>query len=174
MKREQKQRIIGELAQTITRCSAGVFTDYKGLSMAEQTALRRRLRELGIDYRVVKNTLARFAAREAGRDFLAPSFEGTVAIAFGYGNEMAPAKAVFDYIRGSDSILAIRGGFLADRLLTSEEVEALAKIPSREVLLAQVVAAVQAPLAALLNCFTSPLRDVIGIINARIKQLEVG
>ncbi len=173
MNRKQKQQAIDALAEAVAKCSAGVFTDYKGLPVAEQIALRRRLSKLGIEYRVVKNTLARFAVKKAGRDFLAASFEGPVAIAFGYGDVMAPAKALVEYSRSSDSTLGIRGGFLADRLLTPEEVQALAIIPPREVLLAQVAAGMQAPIVALLNCFASPLRDITGILKARIKQLEV-
>ena len=170
--REQKQQAIDALAEAIAKCSSGVFTDYKGLPVAEQIVLRRRLRKLGIEYRVVKNTLARFAVKKAGRDFLASSFEGPVAIAFGYDDVVAPAKALVEYNRSSDSTLAIKGGFFADRLLTPEEVQELAILPPREILLSQVAAGMQAPIVALLNCFVSPLRDITGILNARIKQLE--
>ena len=174
MRREQKVRIVGELKEAISRCSLGVLTDYQGLSASEITVLRRKLRQLGIEYRVVKNTLARLAAEKADKDFLSGNFEGPVAIAFGYGDVVEPARALLDYINSSDTTLSIRSGFLGNRLLTSEEVKTLAKIPSREVLLAQVMSGMQAPIAALLNCLTSPLRDTIGILQNRIKQLEGG
>jgi large subunit ribosomal protein L10 len=170
--REQKEQVVDELKEAISRCSSGVLTDYKGLSNAELTLLRRRLRELGIEYRVVKNTLARFAAKNAGKDFLAGSFEGPVAIAFGYGDVIEPAKAIMAYMRASDSILSIKGGFLGDRLLSQEDVKSLATIPSREVLIAQVLAGMQAPITGLVNCFAHPLREFSGILQARIKQLE--
>jgi len=170
--RERKVQTIDELKEAMAKCSAGVLTDYQGLSASELTVLRRKLRELGIEYRVVKNTLARFAAERAGKDFLISSFEGPVAIAFGYGKVVEPAKALLDYIRSSNSTLAIRGGFLADRLLTQDEVKTLATIPSREILLAQILAGMQGSISALLNCLAHPLREINGILQARIKQLE--
>lgn len=173
MNRQQKAQAVDELKETITRCSVGVLTNYQGLSAGEMTVLRRKLRQLGIEYRVVKNTLARFAAKKAGKDFLTDSFEGPVAIALGYGDITEPARALVDYIRGANSTLAIRGGFLADRLLSPEDVKTLATLASREVLLAQLLAGMQGPIVALLNCLANPLRDVIGILQARIKQLEV-
>ena len=174
MRREQKVRIVDELKEAMSRCSLGVLTDYQGLSASELTILRRKLRQLNIEYRVVKNTLARFAAENADKGFLSSKFEGPVAIAFGYGDVIEPAKALLDYINSSDTNLSSRSGFLGDRLLTSEEVKTLAKIPSREVLLAQVISGMQAPIVALLNCLTSPLRDTIGVLQNRIKQLEGG
>lgn len=173
MNRQQKVQTVDEIKEAIAKCSVGVLTNYQGLSAAEMVVLRRKLRQLGIEYRVVKNTLARFAAEKAGKGFLAGSFEGQVAIVFGYGDITEPARALLDYIRSSNSTLAIRGGFLSDRLLTPEDVSTLATIASREVLLAQLLAGMQGPIAALINCLANPLRDVIGILQARIKQLEV-
>ncbi len=172
MNREQKVKVISELAEVMARCNAGVLTNYQGLSAAELTTLRRKLRELGIEYRVVKNTLARFAAEKAGRDFLAASFEGTTAIAFSYGDEVELAKALANHIRSSDSVLTIKGGFLADRLLTQEDVNTLAELPPRGVLISQILAGMQSPITALVNCLAYPLREITGTLQARIKQLE--
>ncbi len=172
MSREQKIRIVDELKEVITGCSAAVLTDYQGLSASELTVLRRKLRELNVEYRVVKNTLARFAAEKADKDFLVGSFEGPIAIAFGYGDVAEPARAINDYIKGSDSPLNIKGGFLGDRLLTADEVGRLAKLPPREVLIAQVLAGMQAPITNLVSCLSSPLRGFMGVLQSRIKQLE--
>ncbi len=172
MKREQKARIVEDLKEAIAKCSSGILTDYKGLSNAELTILRRRLRELGIEYRVVKNTLARFAAEKSGKDFLVSSFEGPVAIAFGYDDMTQPAKALVSYIRSSESVLRMKGGFLGDSLLNQDDVKSLAGVPAREVLLAQMLAGMQSPIVALANCFAHPLREFSGILQARIKQLE--
>jgi large subunit ribosomal protein L10 len=174
MRREQKMQIVDELKESISKCSLGILTDYQGLSATEITAMRRKLRQMGIEYRVVKNTLARFAAEKAGKDFLSGSFEGPVAVAFGYGDIIEPARALLNYINSSDTAMSIRSGFLGDRLLTSEEVKTLAKIPSREVLLAQLVSGMQAPITALLNCLNSPIRGTIAVLQNRIKQLEGG
>jgi len=172
MAREEKVRIVDELREAIAGCSAAVLTDYQGLSASELDVLRRKLRELSIEYRVVKNTLARFAAEKADKDFLVGSFEGPVAIAFGYGDVAEPARAINDYIKGSDSPMSIKGGFLGDRLLTADEVGRLAKLPSWEVLIAQVLAGMQSPITSLVGCLSSPLQGFIGVLQSRIKQLE--
>ncbi len=137
MSREKKGQIIDGLQEVFAKCSVGVLTDFRGLSATEITTLRRKLRESGTEYRVVKNTLARLAAGRAGKDELVSSFEGPVAIAFGYGDITEPARVLADYIQASKASLTIKGGFLVDRLLTSEEVMTLATLPSREVLLAK-------------------------------------
>jgi len=154
------------------RCSNAVLTDYKGLSNAELTTLRRKLRAASIEYRVVKNTLARFAAEKAGKSFLAGSFEGPVAIAFGYDEVLEPAKTLAAYIRASETALSIKGGFMGDRLLSQDDVKTLASIPSRDALIAQVLGGMQAPIAGVINCLAGPLRGFGGILQARIKQLE--
>ena len=172
MNREQKAQIVAELKETLSECDSGIFTSYKGLSNAELMALRNKLRQLGIEYRVVKNTLARFAVEEAGKNFLADSFNGPVAIAFCHDEITQPAKTLTSYIDSSDTALSISGGFLGDRLLSREDVKSLASIPPREVLIAQVLAGMQAPITGLVNCLANPLRDFNGILQARIKQLE--
>ncbi len=174
MSREKKAEIVSELKEIIANCNVAVLTDYRGLSASELTDLRRKLREAGVEYRVVKNTLARFAAEGAGKDFLTDSFDGPVAIAFSYGDVAVPAKALLDYIKSSKSILSIKGGFLGDRLLSADDVTALSKLPQREVLLSQVLAGMQSPVVSLLNLLNSPLRGFMGLLQARIKQLEGG
>jgi len=172
MPREKKAQTIDRLQEGFSKCSIGILTDYRGLSTPEMTILRRSLRELGVEYKVVKNTLARFAAERAGRNDLASVFEGPVAIAFGYGDIAEPARALADYINTSKASLSIKGGFLSDRLLTSEEVKTLSTLPSREILLAKVVGGMQSPITALVSCLTTPIRGVIGVLQARIQQLE--
>ena len=172
MPREKKVQSIDRLQEGFSKCSIGILTDYRGLSTPEMTILRRSLRGLGVEYKVVKNTLARFAAERAGRNDLASVFEGPVAIAFGYGDIAEPARALADYINTSKASLSIKGGFLSDRLLTSEEVKTLSTLPSREILLAKVVGGMQSPITALVSCLTTPIRGVIGVLQARIQQLE--
>jgi large subunit ribosomal protein L10 len=174
MSREKKTQIIDSLQQLFSQCSIGILTDYRGQSASEMTQLRRRLGELGIEYKVVKNTLARFAAQRAGREELLGFFEGPVAIAFGYGGIIEPAKALADYIETSKASMSIKGGFLPDRLLTAEEVTTLSALPSKEVLLARVVGGVQSPISALVSQLTAPMRGIIAVLQARIPQLEGG
>jgi large subunit ribosomal protein L10 len=172
--REQKTQIIDSLQQLFSQCSIGILTDYRGQSANEMTQLRRRLRELGIEYKVVKNTLARFAAQRSGREELLSFFEGPVAIAFGSGDIIEPAKALADYIETSKASMIIKGGFLPDRLLTKEEITTLSTLPSKEVLLARVVGGVQSPISALVSQLTSPMMGIIAVLQARIQQLEGG
>ena len=172
MSKEEKAKIIDQLQELFSKCSVGILTDYRGLSTFEMTVLRRRLRESGIDYRVVKNTLARFAAERAGKEDLPSLFEGPVAIASGYGEITELARILADYIRTSKVSLSIKGGFLEDRLLTSEDITTLAILPSKEILLAKVVSGMQSPIYALLNYLTTPVRGFIGVLQNRIQQLE--
>jgi large subunit ribosomal protein L10 len=172
MPTKKKVEIVENLQEVFSKCNIGILTDYRGLTTAELTDLRRKLREAGVEYRVVKNSLAQFAARQAGMDELAGSFEGPVAVAIGYGEAPATAKVLDDYIRTTKSILNIKCGFLTDRLLTSQDVSALAKLPSREVLISQVMAAIQSPITGLVNVLAGPIRGMMGVLQARIQQLE--
>ncbi len=172
MYREKKVQIIDSLQRVFSRCSIGILTDYRGLSANEMTDLRRRLKESDIEYKVVKNTLARFAAERAGKEELTSFFEGPVAIAFGYGDITEPARALADYIQASKVSMSIKGGFLSDRLLTSEDVITLSTLPSREILLARVLGGMQSPISALVSQLTAPMRGIIGVLQARIQQLE--
>ena len=174
MAREKKAKIIDSLGQVFPRCSVGILTDYRGLSAVEMTSLRRKLRESVIEYRVVKNTLARLAAQRVGREELASLFEGPVAIAFGYGDITKSAKALTDYIQTSKSVMSIKGGFLPSRLLTSEDVITLSTLPSKEVLIARVLVGMQKPILALVSYLNTPMRGIIGLLQARIQQLEGG
>ena len=172
MPREKKAQIIDRLQEVFSKCSIGILTDYRGLSVPEITNLRRKLKDSGIEYKVVKNTLARFAAERAGKDELAGFFVGPVALALGYGDITEPARVLADYIGTSKTSLGIKGGFLGDTVLSVEDVMTLSTLPSRELLLARVVGGMQIPVMALLGCLTTPMRGFIGILQARIQQLE--
>ena len=172
MSREKKAQIIDVLQDTCSRCKIAILTDYRGLATSEMTALRRRLQESGSEYRVVKNTLARFAATRAGKDDLVSSIEGPIAIAFGYDDITEPAKVLMSYIRDSKSSLSIKGGLLGNRILTSEDVTTLSTLPSREVLLARVLGQMKSPISALVSCLTSPIRGIMGVLQAKIQQVE--
>ena len=172
MSREKKTQIIDMLQKDISNCIIGILTDYRGLTTPEITALRRKLQVVGSEYKVVKNTLARFAAERADRDDLVSSFEGPIAIAFGFEGVIEPAKVLSDYIRTTRLSVGIKGGFLADKLLTSEEVMEIAALPSREVLVGKVVGTMKSPFWALVGCLSNPLRGLVGVLQAKINQLE--
>ena len=170
--REKKSKVIDQIEEMFSKCSVGILTNFRGMPTAELVGLRRKLGELGIDYHVVKNTLARLAAERLGKKNLTGLFEGPVAIACGYGDVVQPAKILSDYIRTAKVSLSIKGGFLGDRVLTPEDVATLVRLPSREVLLARVVGGMQIPIYGLLGQLTAPMRGFMTILQARIKQLE--
>jgi len=172
MPSEKKVKSIKELQGVFSESSIVMLTDYRGLKNAEITNLRRSLEKSNISYRVVKNTMARFAAEKADKNEFADMFKGPVAIAFGCGDEGASAKVLADYIRSTKLSLNISGGILGDRLLSSADVANLATLPSREILIAKVLGGLQSPIYGLVNCLASPMRGFMGVLQARIKQLE--
>jgi large subunit ribosomal protein L10 len=172
VKKEQKEQIVEELADRLKAADTVLVADYRGLTMPQIDALRTRLLESGARFTVVKNTLTRRAAEEAGADALLTLLEGPTAIAFleADGDMLAAAKALSDMARES-KILAIRGGVMEGRLLSAEEVESLASMPPVDILRGQVLGAIVAPLTALLGLVTAPVQNLYGLIDARIEQL---
>ncbi|MBI4301835.1 MAG: 50S ribosomal protein L10 [Chloroflexi bacterium] len=172
MPTEKKQIIAAELATKLAQCSIALATDYRGLSVAEITQLRRRLGAEGVEYRVVKNTLARLAATAAGKPGLVNLLDGPTAIALGYGDIIAPSRVIADYLRSTRKTMDIRGAVIARRVLGSEEVSALATLPPREVLLSRVLGGIQSPLYSLANVLNANLRGLFTVLQGRIHQLE--
>lgn len=170
--REKKRRLIEELAERLSRCSIAIALDYRGMTAREVMQLRRQLADSGIEYRVVKNTLARFAADRAGVRQLGSLLTGPVALTFCFDDVVKPAQMLREYIQSSGSTLQIKGGILHGRLLSAADVASLATLPPQEVLLARLIGQLQAPLQTLHNVLASPLRSFIGVLNARIHQLE--
>lgn len=174
MLKQKKEQLIEELTKSLSRCTIAIATDYRGLTAKEMLQLRRRLTAMGIEYKVIKNTLTRFAADKADKKQLEPLLTGPVAIAFGYDDVLKPAQVLREHIRAVGSVLQIKGGILGDKLLTPEDVVALATMPSREVLIARLMGQLQAPLQALHNVLSAPLRGFLNVMQARAKQIEGG
>jgi large subunit ribosomal protein L10 len=172
MATEKKVKMVENLRETFSKCSIGIMTDYRGLTTAELSALRRKLRAAKVEYKVVKNTLALIAAKNAGLEHTSDSFKGPMAVAFGYGEIPDAAKVLTEYIRSAKSTLNIKGGFLTDRVLTPKDIETLARLPSRAVLISQVMAGIQSPIYGLVNVLAAPIRGMMGVLQARIQQME--
>lgn len=172
MKKEQKEKVVEELAGRLKAADTLLVADYRGLTMPQIDALRSRLLESGAKFTVVKNTLTRRAAEEAGADALLTLLEGPTAIAFleADGDMLAAAKALADMARES-KVLAIRGGVLEGRIVTAEEVESLATLPPLEILRGQVLGAIVAPLTSFAGLVSAPLQNLYGLLDARIEQL---
>jgi large subunit ribosomal protein L10 len=173
MQRSEKERVVAELAERLRTTESLIVADYRGLTNSELDGLRGELLKHGARFSVVKNTLTRRAAEVAGAEALLALLEGPTAIAFldVDGDPVAVAKALGDAAR-STRVLAVRGGVLEGRPITMEEVDSLAKLPPADVLRAQAVGALAAPLTTVVGLFTAPLREFVGVIDARIRQLE--
>ncbi len=172
VKKAEKAKVIDELEEEFGKSNVGILIDYRGLPTPEMNTLRRKLQASGNKYRVVKNTLARFAAEKTGKNEVVGSLKGPMAIAFGYNDASGTARIVTEYIRDSKATLTVTGGFLGNRLLTSGDVATLATLPSREVLLARVLGQMNAPITALASALASPIRGFITVLEGRIKQME--
>ncbi len=172
MKKEKKEEVISELADRLARCAVAITTDYRGITAKEMVQLRRHLHNQGIHYRVVKNTLVRFAAERCGIKGMDRFLTGPVAIALGYDDPVKVARALTDHIKTNSSVLKIKGGILGKRILTADDVVNLAEIPSREVLLGRLLAGMKMPIASLHFVLSAPLRSLAGALNARMRQLE--
>ena len=172
MHKSDKERVVAELTERLRTSETLIVADYRGLTNAEIDGLRSKLLEHGARFAVVKNTLTRRAAETAGADALLALLEGPSAIAFveSGGDPVAVAKALADTAT-STKVLAIRGGILEGKSLTAGEVESLAKLPPAEVLRAQLLGAIVAPLTTVVALFTTPLQNLVGLIDARIEQL---
>ncbi len=172
MLRQDKEKIVEELTAQLREAQTLIVADYRGLSMKQIDALRTKLLEHGARFTVVKNTLTRRAAEAAGADPVLALLEGPTAIAFleSDGDPVAVAKALADSARET-RVLEVRGGILDGRVISQEEARTLATLPPLELLRGQVLAAVVSPLMTVVGLFSAPLRDLVGLIDARIEQL---
>ena len=168
MKREDKARVIEELAEKL-RDSAVVLVDYKGMNVAQSTRLRARSREAGVEFVVAKNTLAQRAANQAGVEGLDEFLVGPTALAFAE-DPVVGAKLMTDFSDEVESF-EVKGGILAGgRVMGAEDVVALSRLPGRDQLLAQLLGAIQAPLAGLVTVLNAPARNLAIALNQIAEQ----
>jgi large subunit ribosomal protein L10 len=172
MIRKQKEAVINELAGNLGKCVVAVATDYRGMSAKEMVQLRKQMHLQGVEYKVVKNTLMRFAAEKAGIKGFDQFLTGPMAIALGYDDAVKPAKILIDHIKAVNSVLKVKGGVLGDKVLTPADVVSLAATPSREVLISQLLGRLKSPIYALHFVLSSPLRGLAAVLQARARQLE--
>ena len=173
MLKTDKERIVTELAAELSAAETLIVADYRGLTNKQLESLRDVLLEHGARFRIVKNTLTRRAAEQAGADALLVMLEGPTAIAFieSSGDPAAVAKALAATAKETN-VLELRGGILEGKTLSGAEVAQLATLPPMDVLRGQLVGAIVAPVTQLLALLSAPLRDLHGLVEARIKQLE--
>ncbi len=168
-----KEDRVNQLKEKLERCSIAIATDYTGISVNTMTELRQRMRAAGVEFVVIKNTLAHRAAEAAGRPQAKEVIQGPTAIAFGYAEAVDVAKALAEYIRAGRSTLTIRGAIMGEGpVLPAAEVVRLATLPSRPQLVANLLGQLQAPVQRLLAVLTGPLSNLDAMLRARMRQLE--
>jgi large subunit ribosomal protein L10 len=172
MDRSEKERLVAELTERLKASETMIVADYRGLTVTEIDELRTKLIEHGARFSVVKNTLTRRAAESAGVDALLALLEGPTAIAFleSDGDPVAVAKALDDAAKSE--VLVIKGGLLDGAEIAADDVKRLAKLPPTDTLRAQLVGALAGSLTTVVGLFAAPMRDIVGVLDARIRQLE--
>jgi large subunit ribosomal protein L10 len=172
MLKREKERVVAGLVERLRASDTLIVADYRGLTMPEIDGVRTEVLKHGARFTVVKNTLTKRAAEEAGVPELVELLDGPTAIAFvGEGDMVGVAKALSDTARQT-RILSVRGGILQGKPMSAEQVRDLASLPPAEVLRGQVLGAIVAPLSAIAALINAPLQDLVGLIDARIEQLE--
>jgi large subunit ribosomal protein L10 len=166
----QKAAAIDELAESLEKAQLAVLTDYRGLRVGDLQALRASLRPLGAEIHIAKNTLTRIAAERVGIDGLAPMLEGPLALVFAYNDPVGTSKAITDFARTS-RILTVKAGVLSNKVIQAGDVESLASMPSREVLLARLLGLLLSPMARAAGVLSGPSRSIAYLAQARAEQL---
>lgn len=167
---KQKQEFVSELADKIKNAGAGVLVDYKGINVADDTKLRRDLRAAGVEYFVVKNTLLKLACEKVGFEEFYPHLKETTALAISVSDQVAPAKILSEYAKKSNGKFKIKAGFVDGRVINATDVAALAELPPREVLIAQVLGGLNAPISGLVNVLNGNIRGLVVALNAIAEQ----
>ena len=173
---DKKRAIVAELKDQLTTSKGAVLVSYKGLTVAVDTELRRELRAAGVTYHVVKNTMTRLAAKEAGLDELTEHLEGTTALAFSKEDAVAPAKVICGFMKKNKledaGILTIKTGLVEGKVISDKEVKALADLPSKEQLIAKLLGSMNAPLANTVGVMSAIVSSIVRVVDAVREQKE--
>ena len=145
---ESKKAVVDSLTGKIQNATSVVFVDYKGITVAQDTELRKQFREAGVEYSVVKNTLTNFAAKNAGYDF-SEVLNGTTAMDSTTGDPIAPARIVCEFAKKNKNTLSIKGGVVEGSVLTAEQLNGFGELPSKNALVASVLGTFLAPISSL-------------------------
>lgn len=172
MPTEKKIATVAELVEVLGKNDAIVATDYRGLTVADVTALRKKLREEGAQYLVVKNTLANLAGQKVGKEALSKVLQGPTALALTDKDASKMSQALLDFLRVSPTKFKVKGGVLGTRALSVDDVVVLATLPGREVLLARVLGQMKAPIANVVVVLNAPIRGLAVVLKGRADQLE--
>jgi len=171
MSKTDKEKKILELAEKMRNAKSIYLTDFTGLNVPQATELRKKLREASVEYRVVKNTLTKLAAKNAGYGMLADYLTGPTGLAFGLKDAIIPAKILTEFAKEGNKP-TVKIGLIDGKVVNPAEVKQLALLPSREVLLSMVLAGLQAPIAGFVGVLGGVLQKLVGTVDAIAKQRE--
>jgi ribosomal protein L10 len=173
MKREEKEKQIQELHEKFNSATVAIMAEYSGLNVEDLTVLRRRLRKTDAEFRVVKNTLAVRASEGTPAVEARSAFEGPVAVVFGFADPVPPAKVLKEFADEKE-LLKIKLGVIEGRLVDSKNIKFIAQLPSREVLVANLVSQLQAPLAGVVWVLEGLMQQLVGTLEAIREQKGSG
>lgn len=168
----RKVAMLEEVKDRLERASIAVGADYRGLTVAQLTELRRALRPANMEVKIVKNTVASMAAEQAGHPEIAKILVGPTALAIGFGDPIAPVKALTEHLRARRLNITIHGGWLQGQVFDRAGVESLATMPPKEQLIADVVGKLQSPLYNFAGLMNASITQFARLLNARAEQLE--
>ena len=166
-----KEAVVSDIKEKLEQAQSVVFLDYRGLTVAEVTELRNQMRAAGVEYRVLKNTMIRRAADQLGIEGLDSILEGPTAVAFGMQDAVAPAKILVKFAKDTKKT-QIKGGVLSGKAMSPAEIEDLAKLPSREELLAKMLGSMNAPVTDLVMVLSGVMRSFVCALNAIREKKE--
>jgi large subunit ribosomal protein L10 len=170
MNRSEKEAIVAEVAERATRASAMYFADFTGLTVEQATELRREFRKAGVEYRVVKNTLAKKALeRVTGYDAVYDKLVGPTGIAFSYDDVVAPAKIIRKFSEKSGK-LKLKVAVLEKQVFDGSRLEELSRLPTRAELMAGVLGSIQAPISGIVGAIGAVMRDLVNVMDAIEKK----
>lgn len=169
----QKQERVVQLKEQLSRTKLAMVSDFRGLTVKEMTALRRRLQDAGGDYTVAKNTLVRRALQETeGMPAIDNYLEGPTALVFGYNDPVTPVKTLLDYFKETKKELEIRGGIVEGRVVSPRELQQIATLPSREEMVAKLMGSMQSPAQGIVITLSGVARNLVFVLEAIRKQKE--
>ena len=167
----KKIQAVEILVEKLTRVTVAVATDFSGMSVNAMTALRRHLRDQGVEYRVVKNSLAQRAADVSEHPEFKELLQGPTALALGYDDPITPIKALVDYVRANRLPVVLRAAAIDGRVYRDAQLTALATLPSKEVLVGQLVGQLSSPIVRLVSALNRPIQGLVTVLNGPLQGL---
>lgn len=164
LKKADKSKIVEEIVDKLRRQKIAIFSDFHGVAVAKAMGLRRLLKKSGSEYKVAKKTLFDRALEAAGLGFRTKQLKGEIGVAFGFGDEMEPARALVKFAKENETF-RILGGILSGRMLSEKEVNTLARLPSRDAILSQLVGALSSPINGLATALNGNIRNLVVVIH---------